>query len=41
MDDNTENDILKRITMTLEAGMPKVTQAESDIPTFMWNLSKS
>lgn len=38
INDNTEQDVLKRIAMALEAGMPKVTDAERTIPTFMLRM---
>lgn len=39
MDENTEENILRRIAMALDAGIPKVTLAEHDIPLLMQKLS--
>ena len=39
MDENTEEEILKHVTTALEAGIPKLTEQEHDIPLLMQKMS--
>lgn len=41
LEDNTEEDVLKRITMTLEANIPKLSSGQQNIPMLMLKLSRS